>query len=265
MKYIFTTDNIMKKVLTIIFIFFPLFMFSQPLNINLSVKWEKVENVFYRDSLCDTPFLCITYENNTDQNIYFHKVCNSLTGFPSLPIPGLLEYSRDEYLNPNYLKRAKSYINFSEDSFYVDMGGQGLYEEGWEIMPLCSDINKERTTHPINGEIRNINSLKGNVDPDLFPSLLDSAQILNSYKEQFVFLRPKEKHVDVFNLYAFYLIGGDFTFAISQYYKPNIISVRLEGIEIGEKELPVFIDRYLLYKGDFISNRLRLKFKGVIH
>ncbi len=82
----------MKKILFCLFgIMLSLDALSQNVCIELSVHWQLEKDIFKEDSIVNTPFLHITYKNNSNENIYFKKL--PLPDSLGLPTPGwLAEY-----------------------------------------------------------------------------------------------------------------------------------------------------------------------------
>jgi len=103
---------------------------SQGVSIELSAKWVKGYDIFKKDSIIYFPELMITYRNISDTSFYFQKVSDGRYGLPSLPVAGLLQYPIEEFLNPNYFKRAKMHGDCTGEHYKVEIGGN-LFSKGW--------------------------------------------------------------------------------------------------------------------------------------
>lgn len=118
----------------IVFIFHIQIISSQCINVDLSVTWKEGYDIFKKDSIVCIPYLNIIYQNNGDIPLYLLKLSDSMAGLPMLPIGCLLQYPIEEYLNPDYRKRAESHFDYTDQGFYVRIGGSSLYyDDGWEV------------------------------------------------------------------------------------------------------------------------------------
>lgn len=124
-----------KEVLIVLVLslFSNLLAFSQFISIELSVKWTKGYDIFKEDSVICYPELSITYRNNSDTNFYFLKVSDSRKGNPMLPWGTFYQYPYEEYLNPDYKKRAISHFDYTNTKYTVIIGGSQSYNKGWIV------------------------------------------------------------------------------------------------------------------------------------
>lgn len=124
-----------KEVLIVLVLslFSNLLAFSQFISIELSVKWTKGYDIFKEDSVICYPELSITYRNNSDTNFYFLKVSDSRKGNPMLPWGTFYQYPYEEYLNPDYKKRAISHFDYTNTKYTVIIGGSQSYNKGVSI------------------------------------------------------------------------------------------------------------------------------------
>lgn len=249
--------------------------YSQCISIELSARWVKGYDVFQKDSIICYPELIITYRNMSDTNYYFQKVSESRIGLPMLPIGHLLQYPIEEYLNPDYLKRAKMYGKYSGENYTVIFGGSS-FSKGWIVVNDTSNIEVEQEIDLINDDLANIYEYiyRENYDKqrdslneynthytlsDTVPKL-----ILDKFKDKFVFLRPGEIYTDTYNLVGFKLVKGCFTFNIIPYLPAYVYTTiwdksQSKYIEV-KIELPKVVGNYKLYSGSFNSNKIAITF-----
>jgi hypothetical protein len=222
-------------------------------------------DIFVRDSVVSTPILNITYRNNCNTNYYFFKRSPKKDDRAMVMHRGLLQYPDDDLL-----KRAKSYRRFTNQNYNVIMG-QGPYCDAyWNIFnDTVAYNNIFFSEENINLYIENIydyinfeNYLKisrfdifrqSDVTPENI--LLDS-----TVNEYFVFLEPKQIHIDTYNLIAFKIVEGCFTFIIRPNEIENYVIVRADFIERQEYKLPTVVGEYHLYSGDFNTNKVTVCF-----
>ena len=91
--------------------------------------------------------------------------------------------------------------------------------------------------------------------------------ISNSALDCFVFLNPKEKHVDTYNLHGLQLVGGNFEIL----FKKNIITdkvynghywdIKSQKMVESYIKLPQKVNGYQLYSGKFKTNHAFLEIK----
>lgn len=250
--------------------------YSQSLSIELSAKWGEGYDIIKKDSIIYFPELIITYRNISDTNYYFQKVSDSRCGLPMLPWGSLLQYPIEEYLNPNYLERAKMHGNYSGENYTVIIGGSS-FSKGWICVNDTSNIEVEQEIEMINDDLADIyeyiyrenfkkqsdslNELKiYYTESDVVPKM-----ILDKFKDKFVFLRPGEIYTDNYNLVGFKLLKGCFTFYISPYLPEYVYSTPIwdknqsKYIEI-KTALPKVVGEYKLYSGNFYSNNITITF-----
>lgn len=251
--------------------------FSQCVSIELSVEWERGYEIFKENSEDYVPKLLITYRNNSDTNLYFLKISDSRGGNPLLSKGSLVQYPIEEYINPNYYERAKVHGSYKNKKYNVIIGGSQLFNKGWIVENDTLNSEVEHEIDPINDDLTDIyeyifrKDMSKNIDSlawlktYFLVSDITVEQIINKYKDKFVFLKPGEKEIDSYNLSGFNLIKGCFSFNI----EPNslqqfvLTSVwdqnRLKFIE-EKTALPEFAGDYKLYSGHFNSNKIIIDF-----
>lgn len=252
-------------------------VFSQCISIELSIHWDRESDVFKPETIVCVPKLNIVYRNNSNANYYFQKVSTTRAELPIIPIGTSLQYPVQEYLNPDYLKRAKLHGKYTNQNFNVLIGGTQLYQQGW-FVENDTVIQKEREIDLINDDLSNIYEYifrKNNAECN------DSIQKIKTYfsgsdlsvegisdkvKDQFVFLKPGESYTDIINLIGFKAVGGIFTFIINEdsltdfiYTEPNW-DKKLGSFCQAKVILPIEVDGYKLYSGAYNSNQVVVSF-----
>jgi hypothetical protein len=239
-------------------------VFSQCISIELSITWEMGHDIFKKDSAVNIPILNITYRNNCNTNYYFFKVSPRKDESTMVMCLALRQYE-----DHDYLKRAKSHLNYTEQHFNVIMGGEPWYNAGWKICNDAVDYHKEYSFESIEcclKEIYDYIYLKNYSDYEIkmpyyfVPSDITPENILGSIiNNQFVFLKPGEIHVDTYNLIGFKLVEGCFTFIIDQEEIRNYVeSPQLNGVQ--KIKLPSVVGEYQLYSGAFNTNKVTVCF-----
>lgn len=248
-------------------------IYSQGISIELSAKWTKGGDVFNTDSIIYYPELYITYRNNSDTNYYFKKVSGSQKGYPKLPCGTLIQYPYEEYLNPNYLKRAQMYGNYADKSYDVVIGGPPMFKESW-INNDSDNFNVLDVIDRINDDISDIYEYlyisQYGKDRD-YKIFFTETDILNdgineTVISDFVFLKPNETFTDIYNLIAFQEVKGTFTFSF--FVEKLVDYVLLEPVwdenqhKYLEKRiaLPKEVGEYKLYSGRFNYNKITIAF-----
>jgi len=190
----------------------------------------------------------------------------------------LIQYPIEEYLQPNYLKRAKFHGNYSNTKYKVLIGGNPLFLKGWVIENDTMKSGVEYEIDMINNDLADIyeyiyrNDWNFNTDSidwtKFYFSETDvtSSGILNEVKDKFVFLKAGEVYTDTYNLIGFQVIKGCFTFCI----EPNILKEYVNTAPIWDTNqskyieikapLPIQVGEYELYSGKFSSNIITIDF-----
>ena len=248
---------------------------SQGVSIELSSKWVKGYDIFKKDSIIYFPELMITYRNISDTSFYFQKVSDGRYGLPSLPVAGLLQYPIEEFLNPNYFKRAKMHGDCTGEHYKVEIGGN-LFSKGWIAINDTCNIEVEHEIDMINSALQNIyeyiyrenyEQMDTRDEFKLYYTISDMVPevILTKYKDKFVFLKPGESYTDTYNLIGFKLLKGSFTFYVRPHLPPYVYiapiwdSHQSQYVE-GKALLPRIVGGYTLYSGNFYSNKITITF-----
>ena len=216
--------------------------FSQDVHIEFSVHYENMYNEFL-DTISEVPFLDITYRNETAQDIYFNKIGGN-SYYPSFVSTSSLNISHEVYKSEDHHKMmAFNHSDYSED-FIVEIGTI------WVALDSTQRIDEEIMMNAINDDLFNMYNWKELKE--------EQNCYMKSSETDFslIFLKAGESYTDSYNLMAFYINKGSFTFKLSSSYKQNIIirncwnnsDKQYSKVEIS---LPEKINQYHRYDGDF--------------
>lgn len=243
-------------------------LFSQCISVELSIHWKSGKNLFSlnEDNFC-SPYLNITYRNNSEDAIYFLKISHSVSNFPELVRSGTIGRNDSTYELSNY-------EDYSNLQYLIRLGASPNYFNNWEVMIDTLDLNKEH-------EIASINDALADIYATLSNNYLDSLieikthytvsditpdGILNILKDRFVFLRKGEIYTDTYNLVGFKVLKGCFTFFV----EPNSLQAYVNTLVWDKKHLkyleiktllPKTVSEYSLYSGNLNSNNITITFK----
>ena len=245
---------------------------SQCISIELSVTWKMGTDIFYKDSTVSIPLLNITYRNNCDKNYYFLKPSPRKDGV-AMGCNALIQY-----IEPiSYLEKAKAKQGCgANQSFNVIIGMESTYDNIWwlktdaDTLELWEDWPAQHVScclkslyEYIDPYVYKKDRIRRSADmpPDMTPDTIMSVD-----KEQFVFLKPNETHIDTYNLIGYKIVEGCFTFTFhkntienyvlyTEYYYDEIF--RSKEIEL---ELPSVVGEYQLYSGAFNTNKITICF-----
>lgn len=250
----------MKKISIIILtIVFSMRLYAQCISVELAVSWEKNDGYFKEDTSCCIPHLSITYRNNTDDHLYLKKLTNSERGFPKMSYISTVRYDYSKIPNKQ---------DYSNDDFIIM-----LSDSSWEIGDP-EEIYTEHASHIVNGYIAHWNEYvymtyikQKKYNFRFFKESDFSSQYISDYaKNKFLFLKPGEVYIDKYNLFAFQLAGGKYTFQFYQNSLQEEVELKSQRDEVKKVyfspmlKLPKEINGYKLYHGRFKSNKLTLKF-----
>lgn len=256
-----------KIVLLIVVLFSSLQLYSQSISVNLSTHWSKGENpLSSNDSIC-IPYLDITYCNNSEKGLYLMKVVQQRNGFLIIP------------LSPNTSKRKVTpgelirYGDYSEDHYKIKLSSSPFNVNALEVIPDTIDYHEEHEVSYINDDLFYIyDYLSGkkktqvnNEELGYLNSDVTSEKILNEFSDKFVFLKPGEIYTEAYNLIAFKLVRGTFTF----YVDPNL-KAYVYGSAVWDKSqlrytyeeiaLPLDVGGYKLYADSIVANKVTITF-----
>jgi hypothetical protein len=192
---------------------------------------------------------------------------------------GMRPHPDEDYLlwSTNYRERAKEYFNHTNDNYNVQIGGFPRLGDIWSIYSKTTDTTKDRGREFINCNLKDIYNYiyydilnneifsYGSELRDFKPSDLTAENILDSVKDLFVFLKPGETFIDTYNLVAFKIVEGCFTFFIGQEDIKNYVLYQehypeMKRIVDIEHELPTIVGEYHHYSGAFNTNKVTVCF-----
>jgi hypothetical protein len=104
--------------------------------------------------------------------------------------------------------------------------------------------------------------------PALLPPDMTPDTIMSADKDQFVFIKPNETHIDTYNLIGYKIVEGCFTFTFhkntienyvlyTEYYYDYDEIFRSKETEL---KLPEIVGDYQLYSGKFNTNKVTVCF-----
>jgi hypothetical protein len=260
-----------KTFLITAFIFLQVhFLFSQCISIELSVTWEKGYDITKEDSVVNAPKLNIIYRNNCNANYYLLKMSHSLNGLPYVPCHILYNNRVSQEpltLNIEYLNGKNANMNFIvkfEDTPF-------LFKDWWVSIDPEDNDDKDA---PINCLFNSIyayifsdrNSTKYELTRKYFEFFDETHKdILNSFRDQFIFVKSNETFIDIYDLVGFQILGGCYTFNINQnslnnyikVYQPDFVTHIYNELKI---ELPAVVGEYQRYSGAFNTNKVTVCF-----
>ena len=246
-------------------------LYSQNISVELSVEWQ-INNIKFSqkeysiDSLKDAPYLCITYRNNTNSDIYCLKLFNEVTKFPLLGdgiLRGLSKYNIFDY-------------NFADKNFGVYIYDSEFRGGSWEVTSDTSKIplQTEKRINGILGDFYDYAREMSEFSTDFIVPYHFSSEDVTSYSiaknsyNDFVFLKKNKSYTEKFNLLGFCLLGGNYTFYVKDQAFPNYVlgeeywNVKEQSWVYQEIPLPLIVNGFNLYAGSFNTNSVSVKFKG---
>ena len=257
------------------------FSFAQCISIELSITWEMGYHALYKDSIINIPKLNIIYRNNCDANYYFLKVYDDRDSLPSFICTRVFYPTEEKYDCHKTIKY--NHKRYKDQNFNVAIGHSNMYGSSWEAYDDTTDFSKREYPDLINCTLDPLckcisNSFnQGQLKWQFEPSDVLSENILDSVKNRFVFLKSREIYTDTYNLAAFQIIEGCYTFLL---YENNIKSYVLSSETIftdkrwvitpsgettvktiwHELELPPLVGEYHRYSGAFNTNKVTVCF-----
>jgi hypothetical protein len=242
--------------------------FSQSISIVFSIDWKEESVSCFEYESQRIPYLVITYQNNCNYPVYFLKLSNSNFGFPRIVIGGTAKMvdSSDD-LNTLY--------DYSKYRYYVKFGENSYYNMNWDII---SDSLKYEYVH----EIDVINDVLADIYDYIidkkyptikkdslglydYPPDIKENEIMNEFKDNFIFLDANESYKDSFNLIGFNIIGGSYCFSANTDSLNNFVYSNPSWDENQEKWiykmifLPSKVGKYNLYSGEISPNDVCIK------
>jgi len=263
-----------KKLLIAVLIFLQWQMlFSQCLNVKLSVIWEMESDILKEDSIVNVPKLSITYHNNCTTNYYFLKLSKNRGETPWFRCAVLTNPPREK-LNSEDIKK-KLFDKYVNQNFNVTIGKEpAAYAYYWWLHNDSINMFEERLVNC------NLESIYEYIYEKINPHYVNKREpfkhwfepedilpenISNFVKDQFVFLKAGESYTDTYNLIGFKLVEGCFTFilpknTIENYILTTQYDLENEKYKYQELELPAVIGEYQLFSGAFNTNKVTVCF-----
>lgn len=260
-------------------------IFSQCISVELSVSWEMGYDIVHYDSIISIPILNVTYRNNCDRDYYFLNVCENENSLPEMLCMILDNARYEDYVKREYVKNLYG-VN-SNQNFCVNIGRWHSYGSSWHAYCDYDSITNKygRGYQDIKCEyvnchleriyehIRHQNNLvrvskKTPTGAIKFNFTIDDLlpeNLINSVGEQFIFLKSGETHTDTYNLIAFKILGGCFTFhTFDNVIENYVLTTEMDSVTkrtVEQKlELPETVGEYFRYSGGFNTNKVTVCF-----
>lgn len=258
----------MKNITLMLMFLFSVGVFAQKASIELSIEWRKKEyNSWKGYKLKETPFLVITYINNSDNAIYFLKVPKYFDFGISWSTYNLNQVIKKD----NYFSKFKRH----NDKKYSVVISPHFMNHYWEVLDDGVKFNEEHESSFLNEDLHNIykkfyKDYKIIENPFVFTAnnnsiIISEDNIETKLKEYFVFLKPGEKYVNSYDLTGFYILGGVYNFRLSTNQLNNFVETIFLSVEKGYKKevLPIKVRDYNLYSGEVKTNDVNVVFHNI--
>jgi hypothetical protein len=243
--------------------------FSQCVSIELSIEWRNNATKFREKyELPCSPYLTITYRNNTSTPLYFFKISRSPANFPL--------FAGEGQINMADTLDIKKYLNaYSTNKYKVDLSGTSFYSVLWDVSACeenTQDVRESNTINDVLSDIYNFilrDTILQKKDSLIFEyNAADITEngISTKLRDNFVFLKAGEKFTDNFNLVGFQILGGDYSFMVrndilsSFVYSNSFWDIDKEKWEFKKVLLPSKVEGYNLYSGHFYSSDVNVRF-----
>ena len=254
----------MNKYIVLLLILLSTKLMGQDVAINLSIEWnheEKFNIDELRRSPC--PFLRISYHNLTDDSIYMHKVYWQDKNIPVLPPGGFsvaYKYQDLKNIKVANIKRNVYIGSRLPNDFWWDVLSDSIDPYSEYEIPLINetynDIYRLLYGPIVSGKRLNTDSLY-EVTEDL---------VINEMKEKYVFLSRGSTYQESFNLLPFKIVGGHYSFMLLKEELDNFLyanptwNKEKEIWEFSKVELPLMVNGFKLYDGEFYTNSVTVDF-----
>lgn len=243
--------------------------FAQEVSISLSVKWENETIVFNGEKLQRIPYLNIQYRNNSNQPVFLKKISYNKMGLPQFPSAITIRYKEPK-------KTIKQNISaFRGDKYYVLMYNNHInfadLESVWLVVNDSVSQGEESTIDLINGYLALIyksyrDKKKIKTQYGSSPVTMSEKDILDTYKDLFVFLDVEEMQTISYNLIGFYLLKGSYNFKIDTdriedfVYSNLYLDDTLKTLLYEKVYFPEKIGKYSLFSGEIGTSELEVIF-----
>lgn len=266
--------------------------FAQNVAVNLSLEWDTCSCILESGNE-KTPFLCITYTNNTGKDIYFKNLMSADCEYPnfrantfksrgsSFNVPDEIRYNK-QYLAENYSEYPDSHRVVEIQLSYPN-GILEILGGGWNVYDTVKSDNGDEmsvsvlfVSDNIKYKIQDLYDYEKTVccgystatyNYDLYRAMhsyqISEKEILLAYKRFFVFLKNGESYKIRYNLFGFKKIRGSYDFVFEKSYKKDENSQIIDypfSDDDNKKNLPAQVNGYELFDGYFSANHLSVKF-----
>lgn len=243
-------------------------VFAQKASVELSIGWRKKKSNSWKGyKLEETPFLDITYINNSDNPIYFLKVPKNFDFGISWSKYNLKQIIKKD----NYLKNLKRHY----DEKYSVVISPHFMNHYWEVLDDGVKFIEEHESSFLNEDLHNIyknfykdykiieNPFFFNMNND--EKIVTEENIATKFRDFFVFLKPGEKYINSYDLTGFYILGGEYNFSLSTNQLNDFVETFfLPAKKRFKKEfLPLKVNDYNLYSGKIKTNDVNIVFHSL--
>jgi len=278
----------------IVLLLFSKSVYSQEISIEFSIKYQN-DFPFYIGQLEETKiypvYLVVTYRNISDKSLYFSKInegtfdvtiCSD-TARSVITDRFQLPYYHNDTCKPYFTVGFKPNSDFfSGFSWEVRMdsicNGRNSYWY-YDVIDLNEYLSEliftDNTDERLFWSSDNTGTFYYNTDyldnkysevkKSFCPADINDKNIWENFKDKFLFLMPGNIYISKIVLLGFQISGGTFTFQLDNTKPFEYVNVALNPLsnEFVRVELPLEIRQYELFKGDFVSNKMQVYFKGM--
>ena len=258
----------MKKILIILLLGIFFEANSQKVSVELSIEWKKTEsNRWKKYKLENTPFLKITYINNSIEPIYFTKVPKNFN-ISAYDFPSDKKRKKDV----QYFKRIKKHYG---EKYFVEISTK-YWSQDWSVK---DENEKQITKEEIELSNNNLNEDLHDIykylykdyeytrNPFIFmtdekKTTITEENIFTNLRDYFIFLEKGENHIDYYDLTGFYIMGGEYNFSLTTNKLNDFVeTVFITAIkEYKNEQLPLKVKEYKLYSGELKTNEVSIQF-----
>jgi len=242
-------------ILTVAFIAMHTTLLSQNVIVELKTHWATEYNCL-NDTIGEVPYLDVIYKNNTGQDVYFVKVCESFV-YPDFSDVTMMNYV-DKHDDDFIKKRAMRYLSYTS-CYNVYVG------DIWTIYDTVHNPEFDLITDEfINSDVYYIYEWMKQQNPNI--CILDSCgnDTVNT-----VFLKSGDSYTDSYNIAPLLINNGMYIFKIDgvKYNHKYAIAkyrdnCKDRGIPAKQKLLPERIGNFRRYDGEIIILETKLDLKN---
>jgi hypothetical protein len=273
-------------------------VYSQEISVEFSFEYQN-SLTYYIGQLEETEiypvYLVVTYRNISDRSLYFSKINEGdfdITNCSNIARSVLTDrfpffYYQNDTCKPHFTVGFKPNSDFFSGFSWevrIDSMCNGRYSYWYyDVIDTNGNLSElvitENTDEGLFWSSDNTGKFYYNtnyldnkyleVKKSFCPADINDKNIWENFKDKFLFLRPNDIFVSRIALIGFQVSGGTFTFQLDSIkpfdYVEVVLSKQNDSLsnEFVRKELPLKIGRYELFKGDFVSNKTHVFFKGI--